>query len=178
MNWSEHGFRTGQARGRAGLAALLCGLSCAGLPARAAVQVPGPMQVGPSWAQADAAHATALLSTVIVNHGALPDRLIRVECPASGHVALRNGTLHDDIATPTASQQAEAEATTRTQNGLDTPPALHGQPHPVTALIDLTQATQPLTDGALVPCTVTFAHSGEQVVIFTVGEQPTPTDEP
>ena len=176
MNWNEHAPAT--ARGRAGLAFLLCGLCCAGVPAWAAVQVPGPMQVGPSWAQADPAHATALLSTVIVNHGALPDRLIRVECPGSGHVALRNGTLHDDIATPTPSQQQEAEANTRTQNGLDTPPALHGQLHPVTALIDLTQATQPLTDGALVPCTVTFAHSGEQTVIFTVGEQPTQTDEP
>ncbi len=178
MNWNEHGSATATARGRAGLGFLLCGLCCVGVPAWAAVQVPGPMQVGPSWAQADAAHATALLSTVIVNHGALADRLIRVECPGSGHVALRNGTLHDDIVTPTPSQQREAEATTRTQNGLDTPPALHGQLHPVTALIDLTQATQPLTDGALLPCTVTFAHSGEQMVIFTVGEQPTPTDEP
>ena len=168
MNWFEAGP----------LATLACVLVGAAVPARAAVQVPGPMQVGPSWAQADAAHATALLSTVIVNHGTLADRLIRVECPASGHVALRNATLHDDIATPTASQQHEAEAVTHTQNGLDMPPALHGQDHPVTALIDLTQATQPLSDGALVPCTITFAHSGEQVVIFTVGEQPNPTPEP
>ncbi len=178
MNWDERGSATGGARRRVGLAALLCGLFGASVPARATVQVPGPMQVGPSWAQADAAHAAALLSTVIVNYGTLGDRLIRVECPASGHVALRNGTLHGDVATPTPSQQREAAAVTRTQNGLDLPPALHGQMHPVTALIDLTQATQPLADGALLPCTVTFAHSGEQIVIFTVGEQPTPTSEP
>ncbi len=168
MNWSEAGS----------LAVLACGLLGAALPARAAVQVPGPMQVGPSWAQADPAHAAAVLSTVIVNHGTLADRLIRVACPGSGHVALRNASLHDDVATPTPSQQHEADIRTRTQNGLDMPPALHGQLHPVTALIDLTQATQPLADGALVPCTVTFAHSGEQIVIFTVGEQPTPTTEP
>lgn len=168
MNWSEAGSR----------AVLACGLLGAVAPARAAVQVPGPMQVGPSWAQADPAHASALLSTVIVNHGTLADRLIRVECPASGRVALRNATLHDDIATPTPSQQREAQAVTHTQNGLDMPAALHGQLHPVTALIDLTQATQPLADGALVPCTITFAHSGEQVVIFSVGEQPNPTTEP
>ena len=168
MNWSE-------AACRAVLACLLLGGVA---PARAAVQVPGPMQVGPSWAQADPARASALLSTIIVNHGALADRLIRVECPASGQVALRNASLHDDIATPTPSQQHEAEALTRTQNGLDLPPALHGRFHPVTALIDLTRATQPLADGALVPCTITFAHSGEQIVIFSVGEQPNPTTEP
>lgn len=167
MNWSE-------AACPAVLACVLLGAA----PARAAVQVPGPMQVGPSWAQADPAHASALLSTIIVNHGALADRLIRVECPASGQVALRNASLHDDIATPTPSQQHEAEALTRTQNGLDLPPALHGRFHPVTALIDLTRATQPLADGALVPCTITFAHSGEQIVIFSVGEQPNPTTEP
>ncbi len=178
MNWNECGSGSWAVGSGVGLVALLCGLSWIAVPARAAVQVPGPMQVGPSWAQADATRATALLSTVIVNHGTLADRLIRVECPASGHVALRNATLHDDIATPTPSQQHEAEATTRSQNGLDLPPALHGQLHPVTALIDLTQATQPLSDGALVPCTVTFAHSGEQILIFTVGEQPTPTSEP
>ncbi len=162
----------------ASLAVLACLLLGAATPARAAVQVPGPMQVGPSWAQADPAHASALLSTIIVNHGTLVDRLIRVECPASGQVALRNASLHDDIATPTPSQQHEAEAVTSTQNGLDLPPALHGRFHPVTALIDLTRATQPLTDGALVPCTITFAHSGEQIVIFSVGEQPNPTTEP
>ena len=168
MNWNK-------AARSAVLASLLLG---AAAPAGAAVQVPGPMQVGPSWAQADPARASALLSTIIVNHGALADRLIRVECPASGQVALRTASLHDDIATPTPSQQRAAEALTRPQNGLDLPPALHGRFHPVTALIDLTQATQPLADGALVPCTITFAHGGEQIVIFSVGEQPHPTMEP
>ena len=64
------------------------------------------------------------------------------------------------------------------QNGLDLPPALHGSLHRVTATFSLTGATQPLTDGTLIPCTLTFAHAGEQVVMFTIGEQPTPTPEP
>ena len=162
---------------RTGFAALVC-MGFLSSPAHAADQAAGPIQVGPSWAQADAAHSTAVLSTIIANQGPMADRLIRIECPASGHAALRNGTLHRDVQTPILSQERQAQATNATQNGLDLPPALHGTPHPVNALIDLTQATQPLTDGALVPCTVTFAHAGEQIVMFTVGEQPAPTSEP
>lgn len=165
----------------AGLTAML-----AAAPAHAvAGQVSGPMQVGPSWGQGDPQHSRALLSTVIVNHGNLPDRLIRVDCPAFGQVALQNGTAHRDVAAPTLDQQQAAAAQARApdgdrpvQNGLDLPPSLHDQLHPVTARFDLTQATRPVTDGALVPCAVYFAHAGEQLVMFTIGEQPTPTSEP
>ncbi|NPD68088.1 hypothetical protein HN018_12005 [Lichenicola cladoniae] len=153
--------------------------------ARAVSQVSGPVQIGPSWGQGDPAHSAAMLNTRIINLGGSPDRLIRVECPAIGRVALRNGTLHGDIQAPTLSQQQAAQArqqdpdTSHTpQNGLDLPPSLHGKSQPVMAQFDLTSATQPMTDGALVPCSLYFAHAGQRIVIFTVGENPAPTDEP
>ena len=165
---------------------LLAGLAGVTTPAHAvAGQVSGPMQVGPSWGQGDPQHSSALLSTIIVNHGDLPDRLIRVDCPAFGQVRLRNGTPHQDVAAPPLDQQQAAVVQERdptgnhpVQNGLDLLPDLHNQLHPVTAQFDLTQATQPVTDGALIPCAVYFAHAGEQIVMFTIGEQPKPTDEP
>ena len=165
--------------------AVLAGLLATAPAYAVAGQVSGPMQVGPSWGQGDPQHSSALLSTIIVNHGNLPDRLIRIACPAFGQVALRNGTPHQDVAAPTLDQQQAAAAQAHApdgerpvQNGLDLPPGLHNQLHPVTAQFALTQATQPVTDGALIPCAVYFAHAGEQVVMFTIGEQPKPTSEP
>jgi len=154
-------------------------------PAHAIGPVAGPVQVGPSWAQADPAHSSAVLNTIIANHGSLADRLIRVECPTAGQVGLRNGTLHQDVQVPTLDQQQAALAKSQDpnaqhtpQNGLDLPPALHEKIQPVTAVFDLRQATQPLTDGALIACSLYFAHAGQRIVVFTIGEQPTPTDEP
>ena len=144
-------------------------------PALAAGPVSGPIQIGPTWGQGDPAHSSAVLDTRLINHGDVPDRLIGVECPASGVVTLRNGTLHQDVQTPDVGQQRLARGP---QNGLDLPPGLHGAVHPVTAVFDLTQARQPLADGAEVPCTLGFAHGGERIVIFTIGETPHPTDEP
>ena len=143
--------------------------------AEAVGQVSGPIQIGPSWGQGDPAHSSATLNTVLTNHGDLPDRLIRADCPASGHMALRNGTLHQDVEVPDPAQLKTARGP---QNGLDLPAGLHGAVHPVTATFDLTQVSQPLTDGALVPCTVWLAHGGQRIVIFTLGETPRPTDEP
>ena len=168
----------------AGVLGLLLSAALAG-PAGAVGQVAGPVQVGPSWAQADPAHSSARLSTILANHGGLADRLIRVECPTAGHVDLRNGTLQQDVQVPTNDQQRAVLAQRQDpngdrmpQNGLDVPPALHGKIQPVTAQFDLAQATQPLTDGALIPCSIYFAHDGQRIVVFTIGEEPTPTDEP
>ncbi len=153
--------------------ALVLVMAAGSVPAGA--QVSGPIQIGPSWARADLVHHAAVLDTVLVNHGDIPDRLIRADCPASGTVTLRNGTRHADVAAPSV---AQGQVPPGPQNGLDLPPGLHGGVHPVTATFDLTQADQPLTDGAQVPCTVTFAHGGQRVVIFSIGETPQPTDEP
>lgn len=160
-------------------------LAAATLMLAAMAPVAGPLQIGPSGAQADAQHSTALLSTTIVNRGRLPDRLIRVDCPASGHAALRNATMHDDIQSPTLDQQQAAlhqkqdpSAPRPRQAGLDIPQALNDQVQPVLAQIDLTQATQPLNPGALVPCSLSFAHSGQRIVIFGIGVAAQPTPEP
>ncbi len=159
-------------------AAILCGgLLLAAGSATAAGLVSGPIEIGPSWGQGDPARSTAVLDSTLVNHGDIPDRLIRVDCPASGRVALRNGALHQDVQAPNLSQQRQGEAL-GPQNGLDLPPSLHGSARPVTAVFDLTQAIQPLTDGAQVPCTIGLAHGGERIVIFTIGETPHPTEEP
>lgn len=166
-------------------AGLVLALLVAAAPAGAVEQVSGPIQVGPSWGQGDPQHSTALLSTIIVNHGRFADRLIRVECPTARQVALRNGTLHQDVQMPTLGQQQAALAQRQDptaphpqQNGLDLPASLHDQLHPVTAQFDLSQARQPLTDGALVPCSIYFAHGGQRIVVFGIGETPTPTSEP
>ncbi len=161
-----------------GLASLTLVLALAAAsagPVLAAELVSGPIQIGPSWGQGDPAHSAAVLDTVLVNHGDIPDRLIRVDCPVSGHATLRNGTLHNDVQTPNLAGPQPAQVP---QNGLDLPAGLHGAVHPVTAVFDLAQANQPLTDGMQVPCTVGFAHGGERIVIFTIGETPHPTDEP
>ncbi len=163
-------------------AAILCGglllaASLGGPAAAATGLVSGPIEIGPSWAQADPQRSTAVLDARLINRGDTPDRLIRIDCPASGHVTLRNGTPHQDVQAPTLSQQQQGQAQ-GPQNGLDLPPGLHGAEHPVTAVFDLTQAIQPLTDGAEVPCTIGFAHGGERIVIFTIGETPQPTNEP
>lgn len=171
-------------RGFTAASVLLMALAGVG-PARAISQVSGPVQIGPSWGQGDPAHSSALLNTRIINLGGTPDRLIRVECPAIGRVALRNGTLHRDIQEPTLSQQQAVQARQQNpevshppQNGLDLPASLHGKSEPITAQFDLTAATGPVTDGALVPCSLYFAHAGQRIVIFTIGETPSPTDEP
>jgi len=171
-------------RGFTAAAAVLMALAGVG-PARAVSQVSGPVQIGPSWGQGDPARSGALLNTRIINLGGSPDRLIRVECPAIGQVALRNGTLHGDVQEPTLSQQQAVQARQQNpgadhtpQNGLDLPASLHGKSEPVMAQFDLTAATQPMSDGALVPCSLYFAHAGQRIVIFTIGETPSPTDEP
>ena len=157
---------------------LLLGAAAPGTIAEAASQVPGPVQIGPSWAVADPAHSSAQLMAVIANHGELPDRLIRVACPTAGQVALSNGTLHQDVLGPDTAHGQEPPAGHAPQNGLDLPPALHDRIQPVTARFDLSQAQQPLANGTLIACSVYLAHAGQRIVIFTVGEQPRATDEP
>lgn len=154
-------------------------------PARATGQVAGPVQIGPAWGQGDPSRSSAQLAAMISNYGGMADRLIRVNCPAIGQVALTNGSLHPDIQEPTTDQQRAELAREQDpnvphpqQNGLDLPPALHGQPQTVTARFDLTHATQPVTDGALVPCAIYFARAGERIVVFSIGEPPHVTEEP
>ncbi|MBE7210475.1 MAG: hypothetical protein INR65_05605 [Gluconacetobacter diazotrophicus] len=154
----------------------------ANAPALSTGQVDGPIEVGPSWATAQQAQSAATLQTVLNNYGTVADRLIQVRCPYAGHVGLSNGTLHSDVMAPTPPQEARGTQEIRDahtqQNGLDLPPASHGEPTPVTARFALTDSRQPLGPGALVPCTINFAHGGQRIVVFTVGEKPDPVSEP
>ncbi|MCQ8240460.1 hypothetical protein [Rhizosaccharibacter radicis] len=161
------------------------GLLAAPMAARALSQVAGPVQVGPSAATGDENRHSARMSTLITNFGGLPDRLINLSCPNADSVTLLNGSLHDRTMSPTLDQQAAArqeEAAnpdhTR-QNGLDIPAALRGRPAtPVTAQIALAGARVPVTDGALVPCSLFFAHAGQRVVVFEMGTSADQTLEP
>lgn len=161
------------------MALLLClaSLPVAGV-AHAAGEVAGPIEIGPSWGEADAGHSTAILHTSLRNQGDLADRLIRVECPASGHVALQGGTVHQDVMAPNPSQAQLGAQRYGSQNGLDVPPATDGRAQAVQAGFTLTDARQPLTEGAHVPCSLYFAHDGQRIVVFTLGARPTPTPEP
>ncbi|MCQ8277269.1 hypothetical protein NFI95_02240 [Acetobacteraceae bacterium KSS8] len=144
-----------------------------------ASEVAGPIEIGPSWASADPARSTATLFTMLQNQGDLPDRLIRAECPASGHVALLNGSMHSNVMAPNPSQAQQGAQAHNGQNGLDLPPAgASGSGTPVKASFSLSDAKQPLTDGAHLPCALWFAHAGERVVVFTVGAEPQATKEP
>ncbi|TLU73809.1 copper chaperone PCu(A)C [Lichenicoccus roseus] len=133
-------------------------------PGHAMTQVSGPIQIGPSQGDPDDQDHAAQLSTTITNQGTLPDRLINAACPGSGHVALLNGSMR---------QYPNGQ-----YNGLDIPAATGGQYQPVQAQFSLTQATQPMVRGALVPCTVSFEHGGQRIIVFSIGIKETQTDEP
>lgn len=163
------------------LSVLLAGgaLSLVSGAALASGEVAGPIEIGPSWATADAGHSAATLFTMLQNQGDLPDRLIRAECPASGHVALLNGTVHANVMAPNASQAQQGAQEHDGQNGLDLPAlGASGPVAPIKASFSLTDARQPLTPGSHLPCALWFAHGGERVVVFTVGAEPQATKEP
>lgn len=130
----------------------------------AMTQVSGPLQIGPSHGDGDDQDHAAQLSTMITNQGMLPDRLINATCPGSGHMALLNGHVR---------QFPNGQF-----NGLDIPASIDGRYQPVQAEFSLTQATQPMTSGALVPCALSFAHGGQRIVVFTLGVQESQTNEP
>nr|WP_321983428.1 hypothetical protein [uncultured Lichenicoccus sp.] len=133
-------------------------------PGLAMTQVSGPLQIGPSHGDGDDQDHAAQLSTTITNQGSLPDRLINATCPGTGHMALLNGSLR---------QFPNGEF-----NGLDIPASTDGRTQPVQAEFSLTQATQPMLRGALVPCSLSFAHGGQRIVVFTLGIQESQTNEP
>ncbi|WP_428375777.1 hypothetical protein [Lichenicoccus sp.] len=134
------------------------------VPGQAMTQVAGPLQIGPSRGDGDDQDHAAQLSTTITNQGSLPDRLINAACPGSGHMALLNGSLR---------QFPNGQF-----NGLDIPASTDGRYQPVQAEFSLTQATQEMVRGTLVPCSLSFAHGGQRIVVFTLGVQESQTNEP
>ena len=132
-------------------------------PAYAISQVPGPIDIGPSWGQTSGSGTS--LYTTIVNRGVLADRLARARCSGFGDVTLTGLDRSDQGDNPD-------------QRGVLIPPgatvdlASNG-PH-----FALTDARQPVASGALIPCTLDFVHSGQRIVVFRLGQPGTPVAEP
>lgn len=158
MNWA-------QAKARPILmAGSLLALPVAG---HALTQVSGPVQIGPSSGDGNDADHGAALSTTITNQGSLPDRLINVACPGIGTVALTNGHV-----------QPVGPGSDVRRNGLDLPALLNGHITPVQARFTLSQATQPMIAGSLIPCALYFQHAGQRIVVFSLGTHESAADEP
>jgi hypothetical protein len=160
-------------------------LATPAVPALALSQVSGPVLIGPSTAKGDPQRHAAQLSTNILNLGGTPDRLINVACSNVGSATLLDGSLHDQTMVPTNDQRAAARQEEQQnpnhvrQNGLDIPAAVGGGGgHPVVAQIAVADARIPVTNGALLPCSLFFAHAGQRIVVFEMGAQETPTAEP
>ena len=159
MNWVQ----VKQATARSLVMAALLALPVAG---RALTQVSGPVQIGPSSGDGDDANHAAALSTTITNQGGLPDRLVNVACPGIGTVTLMNGRVQ-----PVAGSSAP-------RNGLDLPASIDGHVTPVQAQLRISQATQPMTAGSLIPCALYFQHAGQRIVVFSLGNHETAANEP
>ncbi len=140
------------------------GLLALPVAGHALTQVSGPVQIEASRADGDDARHSATLTTTITNQGALPDRLINVACPGVGTVALLNGQPR---------QVGDAQ-----RNGLDLPGSVGGTVTPVAARFALSQATQPLLAGALIPCALYFQHAGQRIVVFALGAHEPASNEP
>ncbi len=157
MNWSRRipsGLTTSMALLTAALALPVAG--------HALTQVSGPLQVGPSNADGNDQNHSAVLSTTLTNQGGLPDRLVNVACPGIGTAALVNGQVR---------QVGDVQ-----RNGLDLPASLDGRATPVQAQFNLTDATQPMTRGSLIPCALYFQHAGQRIVVFSLGTHETATN--
>ena len=161
MNWARTIVSLGI------VAAPLLALPIAG---HALTQVAGPVQIGPSNADGNEQNHSATLSTTITNQGDVRDRLVNVACPGIGTVALVNGQVQPiDPGTPGGDIQ---------RNGLDLPGALDRPATPVQAQFNLTNATQPMLPGNLIPCALYFLHAGQRIVVFSLGTHGSATDEP
>ena len=141
----------------------------AATPALAITQVPGPIEIGPSWGRVDAANHAASLYTTMVNHGVLTDRLTGGTCFGFGGVTL------SDLDQATQGGDPDAK-------GVLLAPGATATLKPDAAHLDLSNAdantSNALADGALVSCTLDFVHSGQRLVVFRIGAPEPATAEP
>lgn len=137
----------------------------AGIPLAALTQVPGPLRIGPSWGTLDGANHSASLFTTVINRGVLFDRLAGGSCPGYGDASL-------------AGLDPATQGNRPQDRGLGLPPGTTAQLSPNGPHMVLANAPASLAAGALVPCTLDFVHSGQRIVIFTIGAAPPRTDEP
>lgn len=131
-------------------------IAAAALPLMGLAQVPGPIEIGPSWGRAGQDGQSAALFTTVINHGVLADRIAGLSCPGYGRVAAEGV----DPATEGARPQ---------DRGVLVPQGGRAVLGPDGARITLSDLPRPVRDGSLVPCTLHFVRTGERVVVFTIG---------
>ena len=141
--------------------ALLAGV----IPLLALTQVPGPIRIGPSWATADPNNRSAGLYTTIINRGVLADRLSGGACPGFGHLALVG------VARATEGDRPQDQ-------GVLLAPGATATLAPSGPHFSLTDTTRPLPNGQLIPCSLSFVHSGQRIVVFAIGGPGPQTFEP
>ena len=155
MTWSDRVHR----------AALLALTGMAAVsPAWGVAQVPGPIEIGPSWGQPSADGSVSLYTT-IVNHGVLSDRLRAGECSGFGDAALTG--------LDPATQGNAAD-----EKGILLGPGATAVLEPGGAHLIHTNATRAREAGTLVSCTLTFVHSGQRLVVFSMGRPGPAVTEP
>ena len=140
-------------------------LSACAIPLLALTQVPGPIRIGPSWAQGDENDHSAALYTTIINRGVLADRLSGGACPGFGNLAL----VGVDPAT---------EGNRPQDQGVLLAPGATATLAPAGPHFTLTDATRPMSAGQLIPCALSFVHSGQRIVVFSIGAPGPRTLEP
>ncbi len=145
------------------LAVLL--VSAAAPSARALSQVPGPIEIGPSWGTVDPASHAASLYTTIINRGVLTDRLTGGTCSGFGDATL-------------AVLDAATQGNSPDEKGVLIPPGGTAKLEPAAAHLALSNADRASGPGALVSCTLDFVHSGQRIVIFRMGQPGPAIQEP
>jgi copper(I)-binding protein len=133
--------------------------------AHAIAQVPGPIEIGPSWGRIDPQGGLDALYTTIVNHGVLADRLSGGSCPGYGNVSLTglDPATQGDAAQEKGLLLAPGATATLAPNG----------PH-----IALGDDHHKAAQGALISCTLSFVHSGQRLVVFRIGDPDPAVQEP
>ena len=151
------------------LAGIALAAVLAASPAIALTQVPGPIEIGPSWGSADSAGHTATLYTTVVNHGVLTDRLTGGSCYGFGQVTL-------------SGLDASTQGDNPDTRGVLIGPGATATLKPDAARFVLSNAdanaANALAPGDLVSCTLDFVHSGQRLVIFRLGAPESATTEP
>lgn len=146
------------------------------VPAQGSTMATAPLYTGPAWGDANPQAQTATLHVRLDNTGAVPDRLVRINCAPIGQAALLNGIVRqvdgvqqNGLDIPARPPGSEADATEQAQG------QIQGQ---VQADISLTGLQTRLAPGMTVSCTVGFLNAGERLVVFSLGAPGAPVTEP
>ncbi len=105
------------------------------------------------------------LYTTVVNFGVLPDRLSGGRCPGYGDLSLT------DLSPATQGDRPQ-------DKGLLVPAGATASLGPQGAHLTLAAGSRPVDDGTIISCVVRFVHSGERIVVFTLGPAAPSTSEP